>query len=70
MCKVKIHLFELSAMFEPCKLLDQLMFDDLFGSLGFSIDAEPTPDGIEAMQQLLDGVPERWRDADLAVGRA
>jgi hypothetical protein len=42
------------------------MFDDLFGSFGFSIDAEPTPDGIEAMQQLLDGVPERWRDADLA----
>jgi hypothetical protein len=34
---------------------------------GYSrIDTEPTPDGVEAMQRLLDGVPERWRDAEMA----
>jgi hypothetical protein len=30
------------------------------------LDAEPTPEAVEAMQGLLDGVPERWRDADMA----
>ena len=40
------------------------LLDDLFASHGVSIDAEPTPDGVQAMQRLIDGVPERWRDAD------
>jgi hypothetical protein len=31
-----------------------------------NIEAEPTPDAAEAMQRLLDGVPERWRDAEVA----
>jgi hypothetical protein len=44
----------------------QALLDDLFASHGISIDGEPTPDGLKAMQRLLDCVPERWRDADLA----
>jgi hypothetical protein len=31
-----------------------------------NLDAEPTPDALRAMQRSLDGVPERWRHADLA----
>jgi hypothetical protein len=38
----------------------------LFAAHGLGFDAEPTPDAVAAMQRLLDGVPERWRDADLA----
>ena len=44
----------------------QRLLKDFFASQGVSIDTEPTPDGVEAMQRLLDGVPERWRDADQA----
>jgi hypothetical protein len=33
---------------------------------GLSFEPEPTPDADAAMQQLLDGVPERWRDAAVA----
>jgi hypothetical protein len=44
----------------------QALLDDLLVSHGISIDGEPTPDGVKAMQRLLDGVPERWRDAALA----
>jgi hypothetical protein len=42
----------------------QRLVDDLFASHGVSIDAEPFPDGVTAVQRSLDGVPERWRDAD------
>jgi hypothetical protein len=37
----------------------------LFVGHGVNIETEPTPDAVAAMQRLLDGVPERWRDADL-----
>ena len=42
------------------------MLEDFVASHGVSIDCDPTPDGVEAMQRLLDGVPERWRDATMA----
>jgi hypothetical protein len=41
----------------------QGLLDDLSASHGISIDSEPTPDAVDAMQRLLDGVPERWRGA-------
>jgi hypothetical protein len=44
----------------------QHLLDDLFTAHSINIDNEPTPHAIDAMQRLLDGVPERWRDADLA----
>jgi hypothetical protein len=44
----------------------QRMLDDLFVAHCIEIENEPTPLAVEAMQRLLDGVPERWRDADLA----
>ena len=42
------------------------LLDDLFTAHSIDIDNEPTPHAVEALQRLLDGVPERWRDADLA----
>jgi hypothetical protein len=42
------------------------LFDGFLAAHSINIEAEPTPDAVEAMQRLLDGVPERWRDADLA----
>jgi hypothetical protein len=42
------------------------LLDGFFAAHRVNLDAEPTPDAVEAMQRLLDGVPERWRDADLA----
>jgi hypothetical protein len=44
----------------------QRQFDDFLAAHHVNLDAEPTPDGLRALQRLLDGVPERWRDADLA----
>jgi hypothetical protein len=41
-------------------------FDGFLAAHSINIEAEPIPDAVEAMQRLLDGVPERWRDADLA----
>jgi hypothetical protein len=38
----------------------------LFVSHGVNIETEPAPDAVAAMQRLLDGVPERWRDAEVA----
>jgi hypothetical protein len=38
----------------------------LFAAHGVNIETEPTPDAIAAMQRLLDGVPEHWRDANVA----
>jgi len=37
-----------------------------FAAHGIEIENEPKPHAVEAMQRLLDRVPERWRDADLA----
>ena len=45
----------------------QRLLDDLFTAHSINVEAEPTPDAVEALQRLLDGVPERWRDADLAL---
>ena len=42
------------------------LFDGFLAAHSINIEAEPTPDAVEALQRLLDGVPERWRDADLA----
>jgi hypothetical protein len=42
------------------------LFDGFLAAHSINIEAEPTPDAVEAMQRLLDSVPERWRDADLA----
>jgi hypothetical protein len=39
---------------------------ELFATHGCDLGGGPTPEAVAAMQQLLDGVPERWRDADLA----
>jgi hypothetical protein len=44
----------------------QRLLDDLFTAHSIDIDNEPTPHALDALQRLLDGVPERWRDADLA----
>ena len=44
----------------------QRLFDDLFTAHSIDIDNEPTPHALDASQRLLDGVPERWRDADMA----
>jgi hypothetical protein len=44
----------------------QALLDGFFAAHGVNLDAEQTPDALRAMQRLLDGVPERWRDADLA----
>jgi hypothetical protein len=42
------------------------LFDGFLAAHRVNLDAEPTPDALRAMQRLLDGVPDRWRDADLA----
>ena len=42
------------------------LLDGFLAAHSINIEAEPAPDAVEAMQRLLDGVPERWRDADLA----
>jgi hypothetical protein len=42
------------------------LLDGFFAAHGVNLDAEPTPDAVRAMQRLLDGVPERWRDAEVA----
>jgi len=42
------------------------LFDGFLAAHSINIEADPTSDAVEAMQRLLDGVPERWRDADLA----
>ena len=42
------------------------LIDGFWAAHGINIEAKPTPDAISAMQRLLDGVPERWRDAALA----
>jgi hypothetical protein len=39
----------------------QRRFDELFAAHGIEIENEPKPHAVEAMQRLLDGVPERWR---------
>jgi AcrR family transcriptional regulator len=44
----------------------QRQFDDFLAAHRVNLDAEPTPDGLRALQRLLDGVPERWRDAEMA----
>jgi hypothetical protein len=44
----------------------QRLLEDFFAAHGANLDCEPTQDGVEAMQRLLDGVPERWRDAEVA----
>ena len=44
----------------------QALLDGFFAAHGIEIENEPTPDAIDAMQRLLDGVPERWRDAKVA----
>jgi hypothetical protein len=44
----------------------QRLFDGFWAAHSINIEAEPTPDAVEAMQRLLDGVPERWRDAEMA----
>ena len=41
-------------------------FDGFLAAHSINIEAEPAPDALKAMQRLLDGVPERWRDADVA----
>jgi hypothetical protein len=40
--------------------------DGFWAAHGINIEAKPTPDAVGAMQRLLDAVPGRWRDADLA----
>ena len=42
------------------------LFDGFLAAHSINIEAAPTPDAVEAMQRLLDGVPERWRDAEVA----
>jgi hypothetical protein len=42
------------------------MLDGFLAAHNINIEAEPTPDAVSAMQRLLDGVPERWRDAEVA----
>jgi hypothetical protein len=42
------------------------LLDGFLAAHSINIEAEPDPDALKAMQRLLDGVPERWRDADLA----
>ena len=42
------------------------LFDGFLAAHSINIEADPTSDAVAAMQRLLDGVPERWRDADLA----
>jgi hypothetical protein len=42
------------------------LLDGFFAAHGVNMDAEPIPGAVEAMQRLLDGVPERWRDAEVA----
>jgi hypothetical protein len=42
------------------------MLDGFLAAHGVNMEAEPTPDAVRAMQRLLDGVPERWRDAEVA----
>jgi hypothetical protein len=44
----------------------ECLFDGFLAAHSINIEAEPTPDAISAMQRLLDGVPERWRDAEVA----
>ena len=44
----------------------QALLDGFFGAHRVNLDAEPPPDALRAMQRLLDGVPERWRDAEVA----
>jgi hypothetical protein len=44
----------------------QEALDRLFDEHGIRLDAGPTEANVVAMQRLLDGVPERWRDAHLA----
>jgi hypothetical protein len=44
----------------------QALLDGFFAAHHVNLDAEPTPDALRAMQRLLDGVPERWRDAEVA----
>jgi hypothetical protein len=44
----------------------QALLDGFFAAHGVNLDAEPTPGALRAMQRLLDGVPERWRDAEVA----
>jgi hypothetical protein len=43
----------------------QALLDGFFAAHRVNLDAEPTPDALRAMQRLLDGVPERWRDAEV-----
>jgi hypothetical protein len=42
------------------------LLDDLFAAHSTDLDNEPTPHALDVMQRLLNGVPERWRDADVA----
>ena len=44
----------------------QALRDGFFAAHHVNFYAEPTPDAVEAMQRLLDGVPPRWRDAEVA----
>jgi hypothetical protein len=44
----------------------QALLDGFFAAHRVNLDAEPTPDALRAMQRLLDGVPERWRGAEVA----
>jgi hypothetical protein len=44
----------------------QRLFDGFLAAHSINIEAEPDPDALKAMQRLLDGVPERWRDAEVA----
>jgi hypothetical protein len=44
----------------------QALLDGFFAAHGVDLDAEPTLGALRAMQRLLDGVPERWRDAEVA----
>jgi hypothetical protein len=45
--------------------MDRLV-DGFLTAHNINMEAEPTPDAVSAMQRLLDGVPERWRDAEVA----
>ena len=42
------------------------LVDDFLTAYGVNMEAKPTPDAVSAMQRLLDDVPERWRDAEVA----